>query len=407
MFQASSFIFIGSSSLSIAAVVAVAVIIKYIFIDRRTKFIIDDKVAKLLILLLTIGISIPLCSLIWGRKTFETRFDYWSNSVLSSTAAIDGKNVINYIIVVIFAFAAICIYQGVNLSKEELYRAMDILLYIFVFSALIQYGYQFGVIPEIVVKILYSNDNSSMAFLYGRDLRLYGSFLEPSYCGGFLTCMLCVFIHRKPINKWKLILIIACVILNRSSTVILGSIISIAILILFDKNKTKTLIYFILGILAMLLLYDFGIIDRLVGMVNIKLSSLSGIQRTKLDLLNIRIIKDTMGIGIGYGNTRANNFIISFAAQCGLIGILTYCIFVYSLLKSLSKHQELAKNVNSIYFMIACLVTQIISCPDITYNILWLAILICLGVISIYEQEDSRDSDFKLPELGSDIKMYR
>ncbi|MDC7785242.1 hypothetical protein PQJ75_21975 [Rhodoplanes sp. TEM] len=59
-----------------------------------------------------------------------------------------------------------------------------------------------------------------------------------------------------------------------------------------------------------------------------KLSSQSGIERMQWNARALESFFDTYGFGAGLGSVRASSFVVALLANCGVVGLLLFCVFL-------------------------------------------------------------------------------
>lgn len=67
------------------------------------------------------------------------------------------------------------------------------------------------------------------------------------------------------------------------------------------------------------------IVERLIFS---KMDSYSGVERTEWNMQAMRNFADTYGLGVGFGSARASSFIVVLLSNLGLLGTLSYVLFV-------------------------------------------------------------------------------
>lgn len=96
------------------------------------------------------------------------------------------------------------------------------------------------------------------------------------------------------------------------------------------------------------------IIERLIFS---KMDSYSGVERSEWNMQAMRNFADTFGLGVGFGSARASSFVVVLLSNLGLLGTVSYCLFVARVLTSAKEPVQLASQ----HAMIAALIASSLS----------------------------------------------
>jgi len=79
-----------------------------------------------------------------------------------------------------------------------------------------------------------------------------------------------------------------------------------------------------------------------------KASSQSGIERTSWNLGGLRAFVESAGLGVGIGSMRLSSFVVALIATTGVVGVLLFSTFVYSVLRVTQRKNTLYPEVDQI-----------------------------------------------------------
>jgi hypothetical protein len=88
---------------------------------------------------------------------------------------------------------------------------------------------------------------------------------------------------------------------------------------------------------GLLVVFDAAIVGNIADffedVVLNKMDSSSGIERGLWNTQGLQNFLDTWGLGVGLGSVRTSSFAVTLLSNLGLVGTLTYCAFLWSVLK--------------------------------------------------------------------------
>lgn len=323
------------------------------------------------------------------RLTFSRRFDFVFISQLLVFAAViisvilnkntfDSKNIIRIIQLLVYILTFNVIRNIFNYRKYD-YKKM--LVYIIDFVLIIgifQFLCSLNVIPRnfIFNAFIYNDiNNSNIAYYTTLRIRLFSTFMEPSYCAAFLIFAFCFSISSFKMNRnnWiRIISIVAEICLTFSTTAYIGFLISVLILLLFTNSKKKIAKLFPIFIIGIIILLLSGQVNDVV--IN-KASTASALTRETWNRLALANFKSSPIYGVGYKSSRASSLFYQLLGEIGTIGFLSYCVYVISVLKRVTIHDRFAdKGIVAAMLSIIC--CQIIAIPDLDFCVFWFVMYI-------------------------------
>jgi hypothetical protein len=229
----------------------------------------------------------------------------------------------------------------------------------------------------------FNNNGYSQLYMQnaGGLMRLNSTFLEPSYCGAFLSASFWAMMSVNKIkNKLLCIIIGIALILNLSGTGIIAFLAGILIYICINKKK-YILPLLISGLVLTLIINAFEYFDNIKNMLIDKMSSQSGIVRSIAAYFTWELFLQTKGTGIGLGSHRGSSFILNILACLGIIGTILFSKFYLYLLK----HSRI-QNTWLFSFTLVLLVAQCIAIPDFSFSIMWMCFFMSAALIPVTEK---------------------
>ena len=153
----------------------------------------------------------------------------------------------------------------------------------------------------------------------------------------------------------------------------------------------KTLSLLLIGILILGIIINYtGLWDSLIKASIEKASSTSAKIRDTWNQACLQAFKDTHGIGIGLGNIRGSSFIFTLLGNVGVIGTLSYLLFIISILRTkilthVNYNNTQNANISSLKIMlIICIAAQIISIGNYNYSVFWIFLFLIVSCCSTY-----------------------
>ncbi len=235
---------------------------------------------------------------------------------------------------------------------------------------------------ELITDLLY-NDTGPFVYYHTQSVywRVLSTFMEPSYYSTLLVGLFFYVLYReKYIKKSYLLMVFILVelVLTFSST---GYVIFIVFMIIYFVlvGKIQYIVRLIplLLILMAFLMYMPSILDDVIFN---KMETNSGMERNKMNEIAMEVFNNNMLYGIGYKEIRASSFVISVAAECGIIGLFLYSIFFVSQNIHLLNRRVIAKvscETGTRMMVACCIMGQFIACPDLELSTFWLTMYLC------------------------------
>lgn len=306
------------------------------------------------------------------------------NGVLSST-------LIKIIQLFVYIFCFIRCFSLYSCMDED--GLKNCFLRTITFVALIgfvQFFITAGVIPRLpVIKLLFYNDPSPDVYYninYG--LRLYSTFMEPSYCSTFLVgsyfFLLSFGANRSSRQSFLMGLVLIELLATKSTTGYLSFIMLgfIQILLFRDKDTLKNLLPVIIIMIAAVILFP----DLFDSVLFSKASSGSATTRTVWNNHALARWQQSPLFGCGYKESRASSLIYSLLAEEGCIGFALFLIFIVSLI--FKREDESPVALSTVRpLVLAVVICQLIACPDLDLCTLWLALYMYAGTLRCSAQK--------------------
>ena len=379
VFQSTSVVFLGNNEVGPQVFTSAAMIVwdqihlwgKGKLVIKRRKRSIEEKISFLAILLFIGGI---LFSRHVNRDNYE----------MSSTIYM------MYFIQLIIYFLCYlsCCHAAENLSEKELQNIIVSLIIFVLVVGGIQILTTTNILPRNILleTIIYNTKGVSFAYFNEHYFRFFSTFMEPSYCAGFLVGAFYYLISIKPLHKgvlWLSVAVLIAIILTFSSTAYGAFAIMGLVYLLFSKNKRALKILIPLGVAMLLLLAASGkLMEILNDVIFKKMESGSGVTRSNWNAFALKQFYLSPKVGVGYKNARGSAFLYSLLAQLGAWGVISWCGINIPLLVHSIRYIK-RKNVNYEFFHMAVIVAMIIAIPDIEFTGFWLSIYICAVMMNI------------------------
>jgi hypothetical protein len=177
----------------------------------------------------------------------------------------------------------------------------------------------------------------------GGFARIAGAYSEASAFGGVsLSCLAFTYTYwrrtKDRLARWLSITLLALVLLSTSSTAYVGlAVLSLGVFssigrsVLTDRVQTDEVLIMALALLAAfavvaISVYDEKVLEPIVHLIDTaivdKSSSESGQERAYWNVKSLQNFVDTLGLGIGFGSSRASSWPVAVLSQLGLLGSL-------------------------------------------------------------------------------------
>jgi hypothetical protein len=263
------------------------------------------------------------------------------------------------------------------LSLRDCLRALTVSTGVVICLGLYQLAGSFAPLPWPSPVI---NSNLAYSQLPNQGLfgirRMSSTYTEPSVFAMHFVALFALFglgLRRVALGG----LILFCLLVSTSATGYAGmAILAVAYLWLTQETPATRVLFTSLFVasIAFVLVWpaQLGFESLSVGkLVLTKMQSHSGVHRGAADLVNIRALIQSAGLGVGIGSSRASSFLVTFVACTGLPGLVCLAAFFRSLLKkgwAAPEREMRALSLGCLGFISAWLV----SVPDLTNALIWL-----------------------------------
>ena len=306
-------------------------------------------------------------------------FFFFFNSAFIS---VEGFNIIQVLMLWVYLWVCYRMAKIAHVIQLDLLNQYYDRLVVFVLIVgtvlLIQ---MIGLLPNYgLLESLFYNDTVSGICYYHDDQdhsRFTATFLEPSYCAGFLIGSFFYYLKSSaslaPIVK-KLIPIFIAILLSRSSTAF-GALAIVGILFVFSKGNKKSLKYIVpLGIIAIILLFT-SLSFILDDVIFSKMDTGSAMVRENWNLEAMDVYHNYPIFGQGFSTQRASSIICTILAELGAVGMFFYSLMIVVLLAyGFFKKSMPDYYYGATFMVLSAIVCQLIACPDISFCAFWLAV---------------------------------
>ena len=372
IFQKALVCTVGGIRIGIFDVTSILLILRYLY-TVKFKFLID-KIGKMAF---TVWGAFFLISLLSGifLNGYEIKIygEYYGIFQIDSYyVKIDTSLLIVLGRLLLYIFVFVIIYNWFK-DKESndieyfVVKTINISLIIITVVGVMQLANYYGLIDfSFVLEIVHDINSGGSAYYENYD-RLYSCFAEPSYCAPWLNAVFwfLVCFKSRVNNKLRyLIMLIVFIeyLLCRSFT---GYIAFVLMSLYWGyTNKGKKIFYlYLLVILFGIVVFIYSPLGSQIGKLVIEKSeSTSGLARVAFIQDCYRVFFDTNFWGVGYMQIKSMTLISGLLAQVGIIGTMTFIIFIYNLLKI--KTQSNIEKAVKIFFL-ATIVGGEVSCSGL------------------------------------------
>lgn len=380
IFQASAPFIVGTQSINPVLYTGVVLIIRYILTNRLNLKLSKSGRALIIFLLATIVISINAVINFQGIIILTEVNDLIEVPFNGETG------LYRFIILIVYVLDFLIIWtvsEKINvIFFKKVFEWIVITVLIVGFW---QYLMLFNIIPESTIfdRFIYSDFGKEINWEPYRArsvIRLFSTFTESSYCGAFLSAAFWAYFSEPiQIRKNKLLIFIGIeLFLTFSTTAYLSFLIGGLIYLVLEKNYNaikRIIPIFAAVIMVVLIPPVWNIVNPVIFD---KLSSNSGVTRSAWNKMALQNFFDTYGLGIGFRVIRASSMFYNILGQLGFGGLILFINFILKLSK------PIIKNLNTIeygkfciLFLFTVIVAQLIACPDLDNNTLWLSFFIC------------------------------
>ena len=265
-----------------------------------------------------------------------------------------------------------------RISERSYVKIIYRLSLFFGFFCIAQLLSSIHILPKIILQPFFFNDPSEYVH-FNKDesyFRVFGTFMEPSYCSSFLVGLIgYLYIYRDYIKSKKLIYLL-CVnlVLTFSSTGYVGLVLLFLMFIICNRNVKMLKIA--IPTIAVFIIFFLLTKDTLMKEIILdKMNSASGRERARWNERALFDFNHNPLTGVGFGNSRASSFAYCLLGEIGIIGTLMYTFFSAFLFLPLLKSKHFSiHEIASRYFVLGVFICMLIACPDQTLCTFWMGI---------------------------------
>ena len=319
-------------------------------------------------------------------------------SLIKNEGKIQGTKSLYIIQLLIYINCYFCIIKTKLNGQLDMNKIfLPIVIFVLIIG-MIQYLIFLGVIPKLklITYLLYNETwNGTNAYNLMRKIRLFSTFKEPSYCATFLVgafYYIC-YNYDKIKNSKTYLLVIGIEILLTLSTTAYIAVIFCGIVFSVLSNKKKVLKFLIpIGILAIFITIFSGSLETVILKKN---TTGSASERNLWNRKAIEAFNKSPIYGVGFKNSRASSIVNNILGELGILGIISYFLLDWSYLKYLLKKKNNKLNYGCLYFMLAVVFSQIITCPDLELCTYWIGMYM-IGLsesITRYKEGERNESN--------------
>ncbi len=303
---------------------------------------------------------------------------------------LDTDALVSISLLAIYAFFAyLMISRQLPINEKWLEKTIGFVVVFVLTVGVLQFLCVYNLLPiRSILKTLVYNDvgNSNVIFNYKLNHKaFYSTFMEPSFCGAFLIGAFSYYILKGELSKRNLSLLVGIVfaiMLTKSATAYGGLLICVLIL-LFLRNDKK-IFRFLLPTICISAILMFTLFNGVIeDVIFDKFSSSSFNVRNNWNNRAMKIFKNNIWLGIGYGNIRASGLFQSILGGIGLIGMAAYAWMIRLPLFALLKERKASEYISCAFFVIGVIICQIIACPDLNFSVFWLGMFIFFASLNI------------------------
>ena len=395
MFQAAAVIIVGNYPINPLTITCMVYIVWYLIINKG-KFIVTSQHLTFMCFLLYAFVQAIIAGFLFDGLTI-----YLGNGALESEVFHGNISIGEFVSLFVYAIVLILLYNKQSISRIEIERIIEFMTVILLVFGVWQYADYFGLIPRnnIVAQMLYSSrgvrEEHIAYYAYLRNnrsilgTRFYSTFMEPSYCGGFLGVLFCYYISKKNHmikDKLLIVSIVLMGILTFSATAYVGIAGGGFFSMLYLKNSDRLwkivkrgIRIVTIGLIGIVVFNVWPVINEKILR---KSTSHSAYIRGAWNKNCLNVCKETCGFGIGLGAVRGSSILPTALATVGVLGVLIYIAFLFNFIKRDTDDRNGGNNRYKA-LVATCIVALIISIPDFSYTILWFVLFIYMIDISI------------------------
>ncbi len=278
---------------------------------------------------------------------------------------------------------------------DAVFRKMIVFIIDFVLVVgIIQYFIFIIGIPRhnFIATLLYNDTiSTSVAYYATAQMRLFSTFMEPSYCAAFLVGVLfyVCYNYKKIKHPYARICFIVCeIVLTASTTAYVATAICGMIFMLYGRQYKLLIKLVPIAVIGLIIIFVSGRFDSVISN---KMESGSAVERTMWNMRALEAFLDSPLYGVGYKNSRASSLFLSIIAEQGLFGLSAFLSICLYNLKILIKKNSSDIVKPAMWFFLGVLVCQLIACPDFDFCVLWMSMYIIgisIGINSVFREKN-------------------
>lgn len=191
--------------------------------------------------------------------------------------------------------------------------------------------------------------------------------------------------------NWSIVLLLFVAwMLTLSGTGVAALLGGFACAMIFVRARVMVVFMILAGVVSLagyfsLASFASEISEAILHLIFKKLESQSAFVRFKSDKETFRIIGETLGLGVGLGSHRPSSMAAYLLANVGIVGLFLYAVFMFRVVADNLRNAGLnacrEKYVKStVVFLLTLLVAQLVSVPDLSFSVTWVALFVLVGV---------------------------
>jgi hypothetical protein len=291
------------------------------------------------------------------------------------------RNIIQCCYVIVNFLTIYCIYKNRSkISNEIIVKTFIITIITVLIIGFWEFTAKTTQLISFPYLLIYNNIGYRELYLQttlGGLMRLNSLFLEPSYCGAFLSASFWAIMSIDSIKRKVLlcVLIGLALMLNLSGT---GMLSFFAGFILYSYLRRSKILWLVPVFFALALIVSYMGYGRYISeMLLSKADSTSGIHRSTAAFFTWDLFLYTKGLGVGLGSHRGGGFILSTLAGIGIIGTFLF----YKIYSRLLKSAISAQHIWLFMFGIVLFVAQCLAISDFSFCIMWMCLFMAAAVL--------------------------
>jgi hypothetical protein len=382
VFQSTAIINISEKGFQPYVVASIFLIVKSFSIQTLLLDIKRDAFVRLIVIFILFSVSVSIIlPIIWDGITVyaETNIDLMAE--LGGEQLHFGiRNITQCCYAIVNLLTIYSIYKNrVKISTNLIVRIFTIAIITVLIIGFWEFTAKTTQIIPFPHLFIYNNIGYSKLYLQTTIdglMRLNSLFLEPSYCGAFLSASFWAIMSIDSVKSKVLCAFIGlALMLNLSGT---GMVSFLAGFILYSYVRRSKILWFAPVLLALALVvsnmgYGGYVSDMLMG----KASSTSGIHRSMAAFFTWDLFLYTKGLGVGLGSHRGTSFILDMLVGVGIIGTFLF----YKIYSRLLKSAISVQHVWLFMFGIVLFVAQCLAIPDFSFGIMWMCLFMATAVL--------------------------